>query len=79
MPGLRFIKAAASFDPEAIRVMGLAYEQACASLDSDDPAARELIAKRIVEAARRGERNVASLAKYGIAQLKRSPGIADAS
>jgi urease gamma subunit len=79
MPGLRFIKAAASFDPEAIRVMGLAYERACASLESDDPAARELIAKRIIEAARRGERGVASLAEYGIAQLKRPPGIADAS
>ena len=77
MPGLRLIHAA-MFDPEATRVMGLAYEQAYASLGRDDPAARELIAKRIIEAARRGERDIATLADYGLAGLKNLPGIADA-
>lgn len=65
MPGLRLIEGA-SFDPETIRLMGLAYEQACLTLGADNIAARELVAKRIIEAARRGERDLTKLAAYGI-------------
>jgi hypothetical protein len=68
MRGLRLIHEAA-FDPETTRVMGLAYEQACVGVDSANVAARELIAKRIVEAARRGERDPSKLAAYGIEAL----------
>ena len=60
MPGLRLINAA-SFDADTTRAMGLAYEEACASLDSTDAATREAVAKRIIEAARRGERDIARL------------------
>ena len=52
MPGLRLLNAA-SFDADTTRAMGLAYEEACASLDSTDAATREAAAKRIIEAARR--------------------------
>jgi hypothetical protein len=76
MPGLRLINGE-SFDPDTTRVMGLAYEEACASLDGTDAAIREAVAKRIIEAARRGERDVARLAGYGINGLKRLPRIAD--
>jgi hypothetical protein len=50
---------AAVFDPDAIHVMGEAYDCACRSLhDPGQPAiVREVIAKRIIEAARMGERN----------------------
>ena len=34
--------------------MGQAYDQACAGIDQGDVVHRELIAKRIIEAARRG-------------------------
>jgi hypothetical protein len=77
MRGLRLIRAAA-FDPEATRVMGLAYERACANIDANDVAARELIAKRIIEAARRGECDVARLAEHAATGLQNIPGIADA-
>jgi hypothetical protein len=65
MPGLRLIEEA-SFDPETTRVMGEAYEQACLSLAGGNVAARELVAKRIIEATLRGERDVTNLASYGI-------------
>jgi hypothetical protein len=68
MPGLRLIEGAA-FDPETTRVMGVAYEQACIDLDAGNAAVRELVARRIIEAARLGERNPAKLASYGIEGL----------
>jgi hypothetical protein len=68
MPGLRLIEGAA-FDPETTRLMGLAYEQACLTLDAGNVAARELVAKRIIEAARRRERDVTKLAAYGLEGL----------
>jgi hypothetical protein len=68
MPGLRLIEGAA-FDPEITRLMGVAYEQACISVEQGNTAARELVAKRIIEAARRGERDPARLAAYGLKGL----------
>jgi hypothetical protein len=62
--GMRLIQAA-SFDPETTHAMGKAYDQACAGVNQSDIATRELIAKRIIEAARQGERDVATLATYG--------------
>ncbi len=59
--GIGLIRAA-SFDPETTHAMGQAYDQACAGIDQGDVARRELIAKRIIEAARRGERDIARLA-----------------
>ena len=76
MPGLPLIEGA-SFDPETIRLMGLAYEQACLTLGADNVAARELVAKRIIEAARRGERDLTKLAAYGIEGLAGTRGTSD--
>jgi hypothetical protein len=48
-----------SFDDEALLAMGVAFDQACSSLRYFACAAkvRELIAKRIIEAAKNGERD----------------------
>lgn len=47
----------AAFSPEQIHVMGLAYERACLTLPGNGYVAilKEMIARRIVEAAQRGE------------------------
>ncbi len=47
------------FDDEATRLMGIAFDRACTSLPqySGHFAVREIIAKRIVAAAKNGERN----------------------
>jgi hypothetical protein len=71
---IRLIEGA-SFDPESTRLLGLAYERACESA-SPDMTIREALAKRIIEAAKRGERNLEGLIKYG---LGRKDGIADPS
>jgi hypothetical protein len=76
MPGLRLIEGA-SFDPETIRLMGEAYEQACLALAGSNVAARELVAKRIIETARRGERDLTKLAAYGIEGLAGTRGTSD--
>lgn len=47
-----------AFDPETIAIMGRAYETARARLGPDQPRpVLETVAKRILEAARRGERD----------------------
>jgi len=55
----------ASFDPETTRLLGLAYERACLDVPPDEPV-REALAKRIIVAARRGERDLERLIKYGL-------------
>ena len=47
------------FDDEATLAMGAAFDRACSSLgrSARDDSARELIAKRIIEAATKGERD----------------------
>jgi len=47
------------FDDEAIRAMGAAFDQACRSLRhfAHLDRVRELVAKRIIEAAKNGERD----------------------
>ncbi|HEY7247820.1 MAG TPA: hypothetical protein VH678_28460 [Xanthobacteraceae bacterium] len=68
MRGLRLIEGAA-FDPDTTELMGRAYEQSCRTLAVDNFAARELVATRIIEAARRGERDPDKLAAYGLEGL----------
>jgi hypothetical protein len=60
---IRLIQGA-SFDPETTRLLGLAYERACDGV-SPDVTVREALAKRIIEAARRGERGLDKLIRYG--------------
>lgn len=58
MPITTFIDGM-SFDPETRRVIGVAFEMTCVALrlsDRGDPA-NEIIARRIVEFAKTGERN----------------------
>jgi hypothetical protein len=55
---------AASFDAETTRLLGLAYERACEGMASD-VTAREALARRIIVAAKSGERDVERLIRYG--------------
>ena len=63
---IRLIHGAA-FDPETTRLLGQAYERACQSVAvgvAVDDVIREVIAKRIIEGARRGERQLDRLVEY---------------
>jgi hypothetical protein len=62
---IRIIQGA-SFDPETIGLLALAYERACESL-APDVKVREALAKRIIDAATRGERDLEKLVEYGLA------------
>lgn len=64
------------FDDEATRVMGEAFDTACAELQDSSSSnlsdlAREIIAERIIEAARKGERHPQRLCSIGIAAVSR--------
>ena len=54
-----------SFDPETTRLLGLAYERACEKM-APHVTVRETLAKRIIEGAVRGERDLEKLIEYGI-------------
>jgi hypothetical protein len=59
---LPFLTDHSAFDPEATRAMAAAFEDVCRALKLDgDARAREAIAGRIIELARRGERDPARL------------------
>ena len=68
---LPFVSNEIDFDDEATRIMGEAFDAAYVGLqDTGQPAlVREIIAKRIVEAATKGERDPARLRKAGLAAL----------
>ena len=55
----RFIPANSGFDPEVIRILRAAYDRATAELDDHGHArvVREIIGKRIVALAAKGERD----------------------
>ena len=69
---LRFLTPTelSAFDEFATRVMGEAFDTACAELQDGNLSelVREIIAGRIIEAARRGERDPKRLCSIGIAQ-----------
>ena len=70
MPIRSYLEGAA-FDPEAIRVMTEAYEDVCRTLDlvnRNDPIT-EMVAKRIIEIAKLGERDPVILRKLALIQL----------
>jgi hypothetical protein len=54
-----FLKGQSVFDPEAVRAMSMALDQACDVLKLPETAAREreTVAVRIIELAHRGERD----------------------
>jgi hypothetical protein len=56
---LQFLRSEAVFEPEATQAMSAAFDSACRALNLSDDAAREreAVAVRIIELARRGERD----------------------
>jgi len=69
MPIRPFIRSGA-FDPEVIALMSEAFEAACKELDEagQPRVAREVIAGRIIAAARIGERDPARLRAAALAE-----------
>jgi hypothetical protein len=63
---LPFLKNDTVFEPEATQAMSVAFEQACLALKLADDAAREreAVAVRIIELARRGERDPMRLSEH---------------
>jgi hypothetical protein len=51
------------FDPEQVGAMGAAFDNACASLDLSEAKEHDaaLVARKIIEAAKHGERNATHL------------------
>jgi hypothetical protein len=69
---LQFIRTDTSaFDDYATRVMGQAFDTACAELQDNNLSdlVREIIAERIVEAAKRGESDPQRLCSIAIAAI----------
>ena len=68
---LPFILANTDFDDELTRLMGEAYDAACRDVaDNRQPVVVcEIIARRIIEAARKGERDPIRLRNAGLASL----------
>jgi hypothetical protein len=63
------------FDSETKRVMGLAYEMACVALrlaDRND-VANEIVAKKIIELAKAGERDPDIICERALNDLRASP------
>ena len=68
---LQFIRDKTDFDDDATSAMGAAFDAACKGLrDRGQPnIVREIIAKRIIEAAKKGERDPIRLRNSGLAAL----------
>jgi hypothetical protein len=64
-------KAGTVFDDQATELMGKAFDAACKKLhDKGQPSiVYEVIAKRIIDAAKNGERDIARLRNMGLAGL----------
>jgi hypothetical protein len=59
----------AAFSPEDIKMMSQALEDACNALKvNGDAKAREAVAIRVIELARRGERDAAKLRNWVVAE-----------
>jgi hypothetical protein len=62
MPITKFLTDKSAFNPDDIQAMSIALNDVCKALEIDgDLRAREVIATRIIELARRGERRPAKL------------------
>ena len=59
---LPFLRDQAAFDPDELRAMSAAFDEVCQALKlNGDAKARETVAIRVIELARRGEYNAAHL------------------
>jgi hypothetical protein len=70
---LPFIRSQSDFDDRVTRILGDAFDAACEGLqDSGQPAVvYEVIARRIIDAAKKGERDPVRLREIGLAALPR--------
>jgi len=57
------------FDPDTIRLLQAAYDEACTWLGDLDPATRDNIAIRIIECAKTRERDKLQLKAYALAPM----------
>jgi hypothetical protein len=66
---LQFIRPTDAFDPETVETLGKAYDMALAALrDMGQPeVVREVLARRIIAAARKGKRDPAALCAIALA------------
>jgi hypothetical protein len=66
---LQFVRPTDAFDPETLEALGKAYDMALAALrDIGQPEiVREVLARRIIAAARSGERDPAALGAIALA------------
>ena len=65
-----YIRRPAVFDSEIVAAMGDAYERALASFDTEPAkAVREVIAGRIIDLAKKGERDPRALCEEALAAL----------
>ena len=66
------------FDPESLRIIGLAFEVARAALHIQGrrDAADKLIAEQIIELAKAGERDPDRLSEYALAKVREADGCA---
>jgi hypothetical protein len=72
---LPFIRPRSDFDDDVTRLMGEAFDAACKELHDGHPDdLREIMAKRIIDAVRLGERDVVRLRRLALAALSRRCG-----
>jgi hypothetical protein len=66
------------FDPESLRIIGLAFEVARAALhiQGRGDAADKLIAEQVLELAKAGERDPERLSEYALAKVREADGCA---
>jgi hypothetical protein len=71
---LPFIRSRSDFDDQMTRILGDAFDSACKALDdSGQPLiVQEVIARRIIDAAKKGVRDPVRLRDIGLAALPRS-------
>jgi hypothetical protein len=77
-PGGREQPMPPAFDPQAVKALAAAYDDACAVLhvvDCADPRAT-IVAKKIIEHAQQGERDPIRLRDLVLIELQRNPGTA---
>jgi hypothetical protein len=61
-----FLNNGETFDPETIRLLGVAFEMARAAVKRPGNLSDEIIARRIIELAKAGERNVDALCEAAL-------------
>jgi hypothetical protein len=68
---MRFVRQVTDFDADTTRAMGEAFDTACLEKSEQSDFARELMALRIIEAARKGERDPEFLKRAALITFER--------